>query len=89
MSTAKPIKSPVGIIAKFEGGSIQIQIDWGDANTFVSLSDEFMQGVRAYFSEDLIEALKAARDELKCGRPENTQVIEFADAALAKAEGRK
>lgn len=45
--------------------------------------------MRAYFSEDLIEALKAARGELKCWRPENTQVIEFADAVLAKAEGRK
>ena len=93
MSDTKPVKSPVGIIAKFEGGSIQIQIDWGDADTFVSLSDEFMQGVRAYFSEDLIEACRIALEYWHSDHPNDTVAGEEArakiEAALAKAEGRK
>lgn len=88
-------KHPTGIIAKFENNTISIQIEWGDSDTFIELSDEFMAGVRAHYTEDLAAALeglniraRALVRSLEGAIPAPIQRIEagIREAKLAMAE---
>ena len=87
--------------ATFEDGKIQIHVGAGEYTGHFTLSDQFMAGVRATFTEELVEALKgliaaihagmAASDEdakaEDAAADETFAALEVAEAALAKAEG--
>lgn len=84
-------KHPSGIVAEFENGVISIRIEWADADTFIELSDGFMAGVRAHYTDDLADACRLALEYWHSDHPNDTvEGMAARDkivAALAKAEG--
>lgn len=85
--------------AKFDG-EIRIHVEAGNCVGDFTLSDEFMDGVRAHYTEDLIGALKVFADEPLSTEPghSRTRLFSFEDldekirrarAALAKVDGEK
>lgn len=86
-------KHPTGIECKFENGAISIRIGWGDSDTFIELSDEFMAGVRAHYTEDLVAACRIALEYWISDHPNDTvdgiDAREKIVAALAKAVGER
>lgn len=85
--------------ARFENGCIQVRVEAGAYIGRFILSDQFMAGVRAYYTEDLVKALKVFAAEPLSTEPghDRTRLFSFEDldekirlarAAIAKAEGR-
>lgn len=78
--------------AKFDG-EIRIHVEAGNCVGDFTLSDEFMDGVRAHYTEDLVAACRIALEYWISDHPNDTvdgiAAREKIVAALAKVDGER